>query len=128
MLFISPTLQRDSENETNKMSVRTIYEQAELNDIKNNIGDRVLVMMISAWWHERSEDFIPTYKALAREFRALNFIKTDIAASPGIAANYEINQLPSFLFFRNSNEMRGNRIEGLDEKTLRCTLERLDKL
>ncbi|XP_070562907.1 thioredoxin-like [Ptychodera flava] len=110
------------------MSVRTIYEQAELNDIKNNIGNRVLVMMISAWWHERSEDFIPTYKALAREFRALNFIKTDIAASPGIAANYEINQLPSFLFFRNSNEMRGNRIEGLDEKTLRCTLERLDKL
>ncbi|XP_070562911.1 uncharacterized protein [Ptychodera flava] len=64
------------------MSVRTIYEQAELNDIKNNIGDRVLVLMIAAWWHERSEDFIPTYKAFAREFRALNFIKTDIAAAP----------------------------------------------
>ncbi|XP_070562912.1 uncharacterized protein [Ptychodera flava] len=88
------------------MSVRTIYEQAELNDIKNNIGDRVLVLMIAAWWHERSEDFIPTYKAFAREFRALNFIKTDIAAAP----------------------MRGDRIEGLDEAALRATLERLDKL
>ncbi|XP_070562251.1 thioredoxin-like [Ptychodera flava] len=110
------------------MSVRTIYEQAELNDIKNNTPDRVLVMMITAWWHQQSEEFIPNYKDLAKEFRAMNFIKTDIAASPGIAATYEISRLPSFLFFKDKNELRGDRIEGLDEATLRCTLERLDKL
>ncbi|XP_070562955.1 thioredoxin-like isoform X3 [Ptychodera flava] len=110
------------------MSVRTIYEQAELNDIKNNTGNRVMVLFISAWWHQKSEDFIPTFKAHAKSFRAMNFIKTDIAASPGIAANCEINELPSFLFFRHQNEMREERIEGLDEERLSATLERLDKL
>ncbi|GMT29448.1 hypothetical protein PFISCL1PPCAC_20745, partial [Pristionchus fissidentatus] len=76
-----------------------------------------LVIEFFAAWCGPCKMMAPKFEKLAIEFPNVNCVKVDIDEQEALASKYEVNMMPTFVFFKDGKEI--HRIEGTKEENLR---------
>ncbi len=74
-----------------------------------------------ATWCGPCKRIAPAFEELAKKFSNVTFLKVDVDDSDDIAAKFNVNSLPTFVFLKNGVE--AHRIEGADLRGLITQLE-----
>ncbi len=77
-------------------------------------------------WCGPCRTFSPEFELLSMEYRNVQFLKVDIDQVPELAVKYDVEKLPTFLFFeRNNLEPKFDTILGANRMKIRDTLDLL---
>nr|CAD2173335.1 unnamed protein product [Meloidogyne enterolobii] len=95
--------------------------QEELNAILAEAGSKLVVIDFFATWCGPCRLMTPKFNKLADEFADPIYVGIDVDEHEHIAANYEINVMPTFVFFKDGKKLTV--IEGNNYEELRKTIE-----
>ncbi|KAL7073921.1 hypothetical protein ACQ4LE_006722 [Meloidogyne hapla] len=95
--------------------------QEELDAILAEAGSKLVVIDFFATWCGPCRLMTPKFNKLADEFADPIYVGIDVDENEHIAANYEINVMPTFVFFKNGKKLTV--IEGNNYEELRKTIE-----
>nr|CAD2176834.1 unnamed protein product [Meloidogyne enterolobii]CAD2180229.1 unnamed protein product [Meloidogyne enterolobii] len=95
--------------------------QEELNAILAEAGSKLVVIDFFATWCGPCRLMTPKFNKLADEFVDPIYVGIDVDEHEHIAANYEINVMPTFVFFKDGKKLTV--IEGNNYEELRKTIE-----
>ncbi|CAK5058609.1 unnamed protein product [Meloidogyne enterolobii] len=100
--------------------------QEELNAILAEAGSKLVVIDFFATWCGPCRLMTPKFNKLADEFADPIYVGIDVDEHEHIAANYEINVMPTFVFFKDGKKLVfkfQTVIEGNNYEELRKTIE-----
>lgn len=99
-------------------------DQTEVEDIIDGSGDQLVVLYFTATWCMPCQVISPVFAQIAKE-RAHQavFIKVDVDKAEDVAANYDVFQMPTFIFVRNGDVI--TQFSGANEQVLRSKVSEL---
>nr|XP_043878630.1 thioredoxin-like [Solea senegalensis] len=100
----------------------------DLDDFKKqmkNAGDKVVVVDFTATWCPPCKMIAPIFEELAEKYTNMVFLKVDVDEAEDVAANYEVNCMPTFIFIKNSKVL--DRFDGANIQKLKDKLEFFSK-
>ncbi|CAE1299300.1 PITH domain-containing protein At3g04780,Thioredoxin-like protein 1 [Acanthosepion pharaonis] len=90
--------------------VKILTEESQFPIELANAGTKLVVVDFHAEWCKPCTDIGPKVEEFSRRFSNVVFLKVDVDALPNLSRAQQVNQLPTFQFFRNKvkiDEMRG---------------------
>ena len=88
--------------------------------VQASAGKKVTVVDFTASWCPYSQRMEPKFKAMANDFKNVNFRICDVESSCANGAN--IGAMPTFKFYKDGKEIAEDTIEGANENGLRKLL------
>lgn len=101
------------------MSIRAIVNLAEFAGIIRQ--PRLTVVDFHAVWCGPCKTIAPHLQRLADEKKNSTFLKVDVDQAQEIAAEYRIRAMPTFLFFKNGQQV--DMLEGADIQRLQSLVQ-----
>jgi thioredoxin 1 len=103
------------------MSVRAIKA---LSEFTTTIASAQLTVVdFTATWCGPCKMIAPKFDQLATEKPFVQFVKVDVDAAPEIARTYQIQAMPTFMFFKNGAQV--HTFQGADWNQLTATVDKL---
>ncbi|CAN0385401.1 unnamed protein product [Pylaiella littoralis] len=99
--------------------VQQVVTQAELEQVLSDSEDALVVVDFTATWCGPCQKIAPAFEQLSEELTDVVFLKVDVDENEETAQKYEVNQMPTFLFVRNSevvDQFAGASIDVLRQK------------
>uniref|UniRef100_A0A8C5FED9 Thioredoxin n=1 Tax=Gadus morhua TaxID=8049 RepID=A0A8C5FED9_GADMO len=89
------------------MNVSQVYKMEEFQAALAEAGDNLVVVDFTASWCGPCKVIGPKFVAMAAlpENRNVVFLKVDVDEAADVAAHYEVNCMPTFLFFKNGEKI-----------------------
>ncbi|KAL3072607.1 hypothetical protein niasHS_017581 [Heterodera schachtii] len=103
------------------MAILHPKNKEELDQIISNAGERLVVIDFFATWCGPCRQMGPKFNKLAAEYPEPIYIGIDVDEHESVAAFYNINVMPTFIFFKNGQKLQT--IEGNNYESLRKTVE-----
>ena len=103
------------------MSVRAIKVLSEFTTMI--ASPQLTVVDFTATWCGPCKMIAPKFEQLATEKTFVNFVKVDVDAAPEISRAYQIQAMPTFMFFKNGAQVHS--FQGADWSQLQDTVNRL---
>ncbi|TFK77400.1 thioredoxin-domain-containing protein [Pluteus cervinus] len=100
------------------MSITHIASVSELNGILSKSKDKLSVIDFHATWCGPCHAIAPTFEALSKQYKDVNFLKCDVDAASDVAAVYSVSAMPTFIFLKGSakvDQVRGANRSALEE-------------
>ncbi|XP_003748001.1 thioredoxin-T-like [Galendromus occidentalis] len=89
------------------MSYTVVETKADLGEKLSSAGDQLVVIDFGAVWCGPCKDCEPTFKRLADKYSGeVMFLKVDVDDNDEAAAEYDISNLPTFLFIRGGQVLQ----------------------
>ncbi|KHN80319.1 Thioredoxin-1 [Toxocara canis] len=99
-------------------------QDAELESIIADGGDRLIVIDFYATWCGPCKMMGPKFEKLSDEHKAAMFVKIDVDEQEEISDSYDINVLPTFILIKNKEKLEV--IEGNVPDELRKAIEKFN--
>ncbi|TDL28052.1 thioredoxin-like protein [Rickenella mellea] len=100
------------------MSITNLTSTSQLNGILSSSKDKLSVIDFHATWCGPCHAIAPTFEALAKQYKNVNFLKCDVDATPDVAAMYSVSAMPTFVFLKGNTKVdvvRGVNRSALEE-------------
>merc|ERR1712071_258413 len=97
-----------------------VYQVESKDDFKAQLvsaGDKLVVVDFYATWCGPCKMIAPKIEAMSKEFTNVVFIKVDVDEVEGVATDYDISCMPTFLFLKKSAKVA--EFSGANEASLR---------
>jgi len=102
-----------------EMGVVHIEDEAGLQRELSKVPDRLVLIDFTATWCGPCKMMSPIFEELSGKYRGVGFLKVDVDECPDIAGKYNVQAMPTFIFFKHGKEidrMRGADTAGLEAK------------
>ncbi|KAH8099318.1 thioredoxin-domain-containing protein [Cristinia sonorae] len=99
------------------MSITHITSLSQLDGILSKSNDKLSVIDFHATWCGPCHAIAPTFEALSKQYKNVNFLKCDVDAAKDVAGRYRVSAMPTFIFLRGStqvDQVRGANKAGLE--------------
>ncbi|KAF9486440.1 thioredoxin-domain-containing protein [Pholiota conissans] len=103
-------------------TITHVSSVSQLNGILSQSKDKVSVIDFHATWCGPCHAIAPTFEALSRQYKNVNFLKCDVDAAADVAQKYSVSAMPTFVFLRGSTKI--DQVRGADRSALESTLRR----
>eukprot|EP00171_Calliarthron_tuberculosum_P012852 IDg12852t1 len=104
------------------MPVENVYTLAEFNSIKQNSGNKLVVVDFKADWCGPCQAIAPVYERLSSKFAGrARFLKVDVDEAQDIAQECQISAMPTFQFYLNGSSVA--EMQGADPSRLESTIQ-----
>jgi len=104
------------------MSITHIASVSELESILSKSKDRITVIDFHATWCGPCHAIAPTYEALSKQYKTVNFLKCDVDAAKDVASRYAVSAMPTFVFLKNGSKI--DQVRGANKAALDDALRR----
>ncbi|PCH34045.1 thioredoxin-domain-containing protein [Wolfiporia cocos MD-104 SS10] len=104
------------------MSISHITSTSELNAILSKSSDKLSVIDFHATWCGPCHMIAPTFEALAKQYKNVNFLKCDVDAAKDVASAYRVKAMPTFVFLKGSTKVE--QIQGAQRGALEDAVRR----
>ncbi|EPQ60354.1 thioredoxin-domain-containing protein [Gloeophyllum trabeum ATCC 11539] len=104
------------------MSITHITSVPQLNGILSKSKDKLSVIDFHATWCGPCHAIAPTFEALSKQYKNVNFLKCDVDAAKDVASLYRVGAMPTFIFLKGEtkvDEVRGANRVGLESAVRR---------
>lgn len=88
-------------------------------------GDKAVIVDFFAVWCGPCKMIAPKLEKMAEEFPTVVVLKVDVDEVEEVAAKYGIEAMPSFLVFKNGEEVKDKRLMGASEDKLKARFAEL---
>jgi len=105
------------------MGITHITNNAQLDGILDQSPTKVSVVDFHATWCGPCHQIAPVFEAFSKQYPHVNFLKCDVDAAQAVSAKYKVTAMPTFIFFKGSNQV--DMIRGADKTGLDRTLSDL---
>ena len=78
--------------------------------------DKLMVVDFTAAWCGPCKIIAPKFEAMSKEFPTVGFFKVDVDENDDTAAEYGIQAMPTFLFFKGGKKLGVNVVGGNEAK------------
>lgn len=86
---------------TEKGTMKHIETMNQYHDIMSRSQDKKMIFKFSAKWCGPCRNIQPYYETLAQDNPAINFYHIDVDALEDVAALYNVQSLPTFIYIEN---------------------------
>ena len=96
--------------QTKQKMVRYIDDMEEFNQLTTSENNKLVVVDFTASWCGPCQFISPIYEKLSEEYGDVEFVKVDVDDADDIAAEANVQAMPTFHFYKNGvrvDEMRG---------------------
>ncbi|KAJ7727835.1 thioredoxin-domain-containing protein [Mycena maculata] len=104
------------------MSITHLTSVSELNGYLAKSKDKLSVIDFHATWCGPCHAIAPTFEALSKQYRNVNFFKCDVDATPDVASLYRVSAMPTFIFLKGSTKV--DQVRGANKAELESALRR----
>nr|ABD98743.1 thioredoxin-like protein [Graphocephala atropunctata] len=85
--------------------VHHVKDEKDLEAKLKEAGNNLVVIDFFATWCGPCKLIAPHIETMDEEFPDVMFLKVDVDECEGIAAQYEISSMPTFVFIKNSKQL-----------------------
>lgn len=98
-----------------------------LDDISANVPKGIVVINCYASWCKACGEISPKYVSMSnsRSNKRVKFYKLEVEDCYDLAVKYDVEAVPTFLFFKNGELLKKNTITGRDTKKVQNVLSLL---
>lgn len=104
------------------MSITHITSTTQLNSLLSRSKEKVTVIDFHASWCGPCHQIAPTFEALSKQHRNVNFLKCDVDAAKDVASMYRVTAMPTFIFLKGDRELE--RVKGANRTQLEATVRK----
>ncbi|KAH8120090.1 thioredoxin-domain-containing protein [Phellopilus nigrolimitatus] len=104
------------------MSITHISTTTQLDGILSKSKDKLTVIDFHAQWCGPCKIIAPTFEALSKQFKNVNFLKCDVDDAQPVAQRYSVAAMPTFLFLKGSDIV--DEVKGANSSALKAAVER----
>ncbi|KDQ63219.1 hypothetical protein JAAARDRAFT_29240 [Jaapia argillacea MUCL 33604] len=100
------------------MSITHLTSVSQLNGILGTSKDKLSVIDFHATWCGPCHMIAPTFEALSKQYKNVNFLKCDVDAARDVASLYSVSAMPTFIFLKGTtkvHQVRGANKAALEE-------------
>lgn len=98
------------------MSITHLASLSELEGILSKSKDKLSVIDFHATWCGPCHAIAPTFEALAKQYKNVNFLKCDVDAAKEVASRYAVSAMPTFIFLKGG--VKVDQVRGADRTAL----------
>jgi peptide-N4-(N-acetyl-beta-glucosaminyl)asparagine amidase len=103
------------------MPIQVINDLIQFQTVLQTAERRLVVVDFYADWCGPCRMIAPAFENLSNEFTDVIFIKVNVDHARSIAGTYQITAMPTFIFFRDGNEVE--RLRGADPNRIRQLIQ-----
>ncbi|KZT30883.1 thioredoxin-domain-containing protein [Neolentinus lepideus HHB14362 ss-1] len=106
------------------MSITHITSLSQLNGILSKSKGKLSVIDFHATWCGPCHAIAPTFEALSKQYKGVNFLKCDVDSASEVSGYYRVGAMPTFIFLKGDtkvDEVRGANRAGLESALRRHT-------
>ncbi|GLB35864.1 putative thioredoxin-domain-containing protein [Lyophyllum shimeji] len=104
------------------MSITNVSSVSELDIILSKSTDKLSVIDFHATWCGPCHAIAPTYEALSKQYKGVNFLKCDVDVGKDVASRYAISAMPTFVFLKGAQKV--DQVRGANRAALEDALRR----
>ncbi|KAF9270641.1 thioredoxin-domain-containing protein [Marasmius fiardii PR-910] len=104
------------------MSISHIDSVSQLNGILSKSKDKLSVIDFHATWCGPCHAIAPTFEALSKQYKDVNFLKCDVDAARDVAQQYRISAMPTFIFLKGDTKV--DQVRGANRAAIEDALRR----
>ncbi|KAF9015663.1 thioredoxin-domain-containing protein [Cyathus striatus] len=104
------------------MSITHIESVSQLNGILTKSKDKLSVIDFHATWCGPCHAIAPTFEALSKQHKNVNFLKCDVDAARDVASLYSVSAMPTFIFLRG--DVKVDQVRGADRAGIENALRK----
>ncbi|KAF4604914.1 hypothetical protein EYR40_003697 [Pleurotus pulmonarius] len=102
------------------MTIIHITSLSELNKTLSASSTKVSVIDFHATWCGPCHAIAPTFEALSKQYKNVNFFKCDVDVAKDVAAHYTVSAMPTFIFLKGSTKI--DQVRGANRTALESAL------
>ncbi|KAF8167596.1 thioredoxin-like protein [Crassisporium funariophilum] len=102
------------------MSITILTSVSQLNEILGKSKDKVIDF--HATWCGPCHAIAPTYEALSKQYKNVNFMKCDVDAASDVAKLYSVAAMPTFIFLKGNTKI--DQVKGANKAVLESTVKK----
>ncbi|KZT74945.1 thioredoxin-domain-containing protein [Daedalea quercina L-15889] len=104
------------------MSITHITSLSQLDGVLSKSSGKLSVIDFHAEWCGPCHMIAPTFEALSKQYKNVNFLKCDVDAAKDVASRYRVTAMPTFVFLKGSTKV--DQVRGANPGALQETLRR----
>ncbi|KAF8078925.1 thioredoxin-domain-containing protein [Lyophyllum atratum] len=104
------------------MSITHVASVSELDTILSKSKDKLSVIDFHATWCGPCHAIAPTFEALSKQYKGVNFLKCDVDIGKDVASRYAVSAMPTFLFLKGAQKV--DQVRGADKAALENAVRR----
>ncbi|KAI0274972.1 thioredoxin-like protein [Gloeopeniophorella convolvens] len=98
------------------MSITHITSLSQLDAILDKSKSKLSVIDFHATWCGPCHAIAPTFEALSRQHKNVNFLKCDVDAAQDVARRYGVSAMPTFIFLKGQSQV--DQVKGANRPAL----------